>query len=126
MTRVSDRFGWRPALVALVALAIFVAAVVPTGDTVARPGPLELLTLDLWLHASAYLVLELAVLAALAGASRPSGVSLPSLAVVCYGLALEGVQGFLAYRSASLVDAAANTVGVLLAFVLWTSLARFR
>ena len=124
MTRDSVSVDWQPALVAIVAVAIFVAAIVPTGEGVARPGPLGLLTLDLWLHAGAYFVLELAVLAALAGDDSPDGLALPSLAVVCYGLTLEGVQALLAYRSASLVDGAANATGVLLALVCWALLTR--
>jgi len=126
VTRVSDRFRWRLALVAIPAIAIFVAAIVPTGDSVARSGPLGLLTLDLWLHASAYLLLELAVLAAVADDEFPAVAALPSLAVVCYGITLEGVQGLLAYRSASLVDIVANIVGALLALVLWALRTRFR
>lgn len=126
MTRLRIRSRRRAALVALVAIAIFVAAVVPTGDGVARSGPFGLLTLDLWLHASAYFVLELAVLTAVTEDDRLTAITLASLAVVGYGLALEGVQAFLAYRSASLLDGAANATGVLLALACWTLFVRAR
>lgn len=104
-------------VVAGIAGTILVAAVVRPGQGIGRLGPFGLFTRDLWLHAGAYLVLELAVIYAVVGGRGPPPIPvvLTPVFVVAYGCLLEGVQLLLAYRSFSVPDIAANTVGVLLA-----------
>lgn len=118
MRRFSYARAWL--LVAAVAIAIFVSAIVPTGDSVARPGPAGLLSLDLWLHAGAYLLLELAVLSAVAADSDPPlTLAQTPVVTVAYGVFLEVLQSGLPHRAASVVDVVANSVGVALALALW-------
>jgi VanZ family protein len=116
----ADEFAVSRLVVAGVAAVLLVSAVVPTGDSVARPGPAGLLTLDLWLHAGGYFLLELAVLAAVRVDPDPP-LSPPQTAVftVVYGGSLEVLQSGLPYRTASVADGVANAVGVAVAFSTW-------
>lgn len=104
-------------LVGIIALVLLVTAVVRPGEAVAQPGPFGWVTRDLWLHAGAYLVLELAVLYAVLGSE--GRVAVPVLAtpglVFGYGLLVEGVQLLVPYRAFSGADLLANAVGVLVA-----------
>lgn len=112
-------------LVGAVAAVLFVAAIVPTGGTVDRAGPLGLVGMDLWLHALGYCLLQWVVLVAAESDSlwRVPTAATP-LVVVGYGVLLELVQFGLAYRHASPHDALANALGALVALAGWTLLAR--
>lgn len=113
-------------LVGAVAAALLVAAVLPTSDTVARTGPFGI-RLDLWLHAIGYAALQVTALAAIAGDSDPPlSIRETPVAVVGYGLLLEGVQLLVPYRTGSLADALANAVGVVFALICWHLLVRLR
>lgn len=112
--------------VAAVAAALLVAAVVPTGDAVGQSGPFSI-PFDLWLHAIGYATLQVTVLAAVAGdADPPLPTRITPLAVVGYGLLLEGVQLLVPYRTGSLADALANAVGVVLALACWRLVVRLQ
>lgn len=118
--------GPRWLMVAAVAVALLVAAVVPAGDAVARSGPFDILV-ALWLHASGYALLEMAVLVAItADPDPPLPPRATPVAVVGYGLALEGVQLGVPYRMASRTDAVANAAGVALAMTCWLVVTRLR
>ena len=108
-------------LVVTIAATILVAAVVRPGQGVGQTGPFGLFTLDLWLHAAAYLVLELAALYAVVGGRGPPVVA-PVATVVfvfAYGLVVETIQLGITYRSFSTADLLANTVGALAALGLY-------
>lgn len=100
--------------VVVVAVTVLVAAVVRPGQGVGQTGPLGLLTFDLWLHAGAYLLLELLVVYALVGGgSRPTvPVSLTATFVFAYSCLVEGVQLYIDYRTFSEMDLLANAVGI--------------
>lgn len=111
-------------LVGAVAAALLVTAVVRPGEGVAKPGPMGQFTRDLWLHAGAYLVLELALLYAVLGSEGALAfpvAATPPLAFG-YGLVIEGVQLLVPYRAFSVADLAANGVGIVIAlgcYALW-------
>lgn len=118
--------GPRWLVVGAVAAALLVAAVVPTGDAVARTGPFGI-RLDLWLHAIGYAALQVTALTAVAGdPDQPLSSRATPLAVVGYGILLEGIQLLVPYRTGSLADAVANAVGVVLALACWRLVARLR
>jgi len=119
MPLLSRRSRW--ALVAVVAVGILIAAVIRAGSGVARLGPLGILRRDLWLHALAYLALELAVIGALGARDRVSRLLLigSCCAVFAYGIGIELLQLAVPYRSFSTADLAANGAGILSAVVVW-------
>jgi VanZ family protein len=119
MPLLSRRSRW--VLVAVVALVILLAAVVRPGSGVGRPGPFGLLRRDLWLHALAYLALELAVVGALTTRGRVRRTLLlgSCCAVFAYGFGIELLQLAVPYRSFSTADLAANGAGILAAAVVW-------
>lgn len=104
--------------VVVVAVALAVAAVVPTGDGLARTGPLGL-GLDLWLHAAGYLCLQSALLYAVTGDRVPVGAPPTPLLTVGYGVLLEGVQLLVPHRGFSVADMVANAAGVLVALAVY-------
>ena len=113
----------RTRIVLAVAGALFVSAVVPTGDAVARHGPLGVLTLDLWLHAVGYgLLAGVSLWATEQRGWRP--VWTRALLVTAYGVVLEGVQAFLPYRHYSGVDVLANVTGVVVAVCCYLAFER--
>lgn len=115
------RFG----LLGVLVLAMFVAAVVPTGGTIDRLGPLGLVGLDHWLHVLGYFLLEVVVLAVLS--SEPElgvPIALTPVLVVGYGVVLEVVQAGIAYRQASGGDVVADAAGALLALGCWVAVDR--
>jgi VanZ family protein len=106
------RFGF----VAVWALVLLYATVSdPSGAALSRTGPFGALGLDKWLHAVGYAAF--AVLVAYAFLPRWRGTHRGLIATLLlaggYGLAMEVVQGPLAYRSFDPADAVANVLGAL-------------
>lgn len=87
----------------------------PSGAGLSRTGPFGALGLDKWLHAAGYAAF--AVLSAYAFVPRWRGTRRGLIATLLlaggYGLAMEVVQGPLAYRSFDPADAVANVFGAL-------------
>jgi VanZ family protein len=113
-----SRLGY--AVLAVAAVGVFVASVVPppaaaTGPPAPRPLGVPL---DKWIHAGAYGVLAL-LLCFATRARRTRTVVLAAVVVAAYGLAIEFVQAPLPARSFDLVDAAANATGAALAALAW-------
>ncbi|WP_018257523.1 VanZ family protein [Halomicrobium katesii] len=105
-----ERHRW--ALLAVgYAVGVLVASLLPaSGAGLGATGPLGLVAVDLWLHAVGYGAL--AVLAATAWSARDArAVAAVVVAVVLYGVAIEGLQGLAPTRTPSLLDATANAVG---------------
>ena len=89
---------------------VTVGAVIPVPASLEAPSGLPL---DKAAHLCEYLLFAWLLVQA-ATASRWSATKRSLLAFalpVSYGLFLEGVQAFLPYRSAEVMDAVANTVG---------------
>jgi VanZ family protein len=112
------RLGY--AVLAVAAVGVFVASVVPppaaaTGPPAPRPLGVPL---DKWIHAGGYGVLALLV-CFVTRARRTRTVILAAAVVAAYGLAIEFVQAPLPTRSFDLVDAAANTTGAALGALAW-------
>jgi len=106
------RFGF----VAIWGLVLLYASVSdPSGAGLSRTGPFGVLGLDKWLHAAGYAAF--AVLVAYAFLPRWRGTRRGLIASLLlaggYGLAMEVVQGPLAYRSFDPADAVANLFGAL-------------
>ena len=103
----------------------------PSGSGLSRTGPLGAVGLDKWLHAAGYATFALLIAYALLPRWRsgPRGLIATLLLAGGYGLALELVQGPLAYRSFDPHDATANLLGafvVVLAVALFSRLRRWR
>jgi VanZ family protein len=99
---------------------VFAASVVnpPSGGQPAV-GPLGLVGADKWVHAIAYAVLTVLLAYALWATTFRLLVVVAVVASV-YGLGIELVQSALPFRTFDRLDAAANTLGVLVAgLVLW-------
>lgn len=112
-----------------VALAVGVAAVVLAASVVPPPpgadqslGPFGLLGADKWAHAGGYALLVAAVAYARLDRSRRQLIVAVAVAAT-FGLAVEGLQHGVPWRSFSLADAAANAVGALVGAAVWR---RFR
>jgi len=101
-----------PTAVALCyALGVLVASLLPaSGSGLGAMGPLGLVAVDLWLHAVGYAVLAVLVAIAVEARNRDA-LSAVVVAVVLYGLLVEGLQGLAPTRAPSLLDALANAVG---------------
>lgn len=108
-------------LVVTVAATIAVAAVIRPGQGIGQLGPLGLVTFDLWLHASAYFVLEVAVIYGMVGGRGPPAVSvaLTPVFVVAYSCLVEAMQLWISYRTFSGIDLLANAIGVLAALACY-------
>jgi len=97
----------------VVALAVTVASLVPPGDGLSITGPLGVLGIDKWLHGIAYAGLAGTTAFALVEDVRVD-VRLAlraGLGAILYGVGVELLQAALPYRTFSLLDAAANSVG---------------
>ncbi|MFC5972331.1 VanZ family protein [Halomarina salina] len=122
--------------VALVVAAavVFVASVldpgtVGAGHQTSGSGPLGVLGLDKWVHATAYATLAVLGAAAFVGASPDRTrdwwtLALVVLGVAAFGAGVEVVQSALPARSFDLLDMAANATGALLGVGLWLALDR--
>jgi VanZ family protein len=101
-----------PTAVALgYATVVLVASLLPaSGSGLGATGPLGLVAVDLWLHAVGYAVLAVVVAIAVEARGRDA-LSAVVVAVVLYGLLIEGLQGLAPTRALSLLDALANAVG---------------
>ncbi len=124
----SRRFRW--ALVAVVALAVFVASVSPVAPGMAAFGPFGLVHRDKWAHATGYAILAGTLAAALSTErSRRSLVRLLAVAfvvAVAYGVGIELVQGAIPTRDESAMDALADAVGALVGLAVWSVGSRLR
>lgn len=83
------------------AVVVLVASVVPTGPPDAGGVPVDKL-----LHVAGYAVLAWLV-------AREASIPVAVVAAFAFGLCVEGVQSLVAWRTASLLDAAANLAGAL-------------
>jgi hypothetical protein len=117
--------------VAVVAVVLLVASLVPPGRSVATRGPLGVVGVDKWLHVTGYGTL--AALLTWAAAESPDGwpsprpawwpspstvrrrvlerVTVGVVGAVAYGALLETLQFTVAYRTASAADGVANATG---------------
>lgn len=114
----------RWAVVLGVAGTIAVASVLRPASVGRALGPLGLVGADKWAHALGYAGLALALAYALQDWQVERTLAVVFLAAVAFGLAMEGVQATIPYRSASLLDATANAVGATLAVAIWLALRR--
>lgn len=114
----------RWAVVLAVAGGIVVASVLRPASVGRALGPLGLVGADKWAHALGYAGLALALAYALQDWQVERTLAVVFLAAVGFGLAMEGVQATIPYRSASLLDATANAVGATLAVGVWLALRR--
>ncbi|PSP97437.1 antibiotic resistance protein VanZ [Halobacteriales archaeon QS_4_70_19] len=126
-------------LVAPVAVAVFLLAASVAEPSGGPPAPPILgLPADKLLHAGSYATLAAALAVGLATPGSGFGqgddgrlrsgrvVALAVLGAAAYGLALEGVQYPLPYRTFDPLDAAANTVGAALGAAAWLAAAPVR
>jgi VanZ family protein len=90
------------------AVVVLVLMTAPVGDSLPRTG------WDKLDHVCAFALLSLLGLRAYA--SRAGAVA---LGLIAYGVLTEGIQGVLPYREADWRDLVANTVGILLAALVW-------
>lgn len=96
---------------------VFAASVVnPPSGGVPAVGPLGLVGADKWVHATAYAVLTVFLAYALRATTFRLLVAVAVVASV-YGVGIELVQSTLPFRTFDRLDAAANTLGVLVAGV---------
>jgi len=107
---------WLP--VALVAIGLLVAAIVPTGPS--EPTMLFGVGLDKYLHAVGYGLLAGTLAGTLRRRPTPATMALVVGVTVCYGLGTELLQFPLASRSFSRQDIVADGVGAVLAVGLWS------
>ena len=117
--------------VALVAVAILAASVLPRSTGAAPPmgpGPANLVGADKWLHGLAYAGLALALLYAMAATdlSFPRSIALTLGLAVAFGLGVELVQAPLPSRQFDTFDAVANAVGASIAATVWMAGRRLR
>lgn len=92
--------------VILWAVVVLVASLLPTGPPAAGGLPV-----DKFLHVAGYAVLAWLV-------SREAPIPVAVAAAFSFGLCVEGVQSLVAWRTASVLDAAANLAGALAGGVL--------
>ena len=123
----------REAAFVCAAVAVFVASVldpatVGAGGPTSGDGPLGVIGVDKWVHATAYATLALLGAFALSGRSSHGldrwALALVVLGVAAFGAGIEVVQATLPARSFDLVDAAANATGALLGVGAWAALVR--
>ncbi|WP_115864039.1 VanZ family protein [Halorussus litoreus] len=114
----------RWAAVAFVAGGIFYASVLASPSSgLPSMGPLGVLRIDKWLHATAYAGLAVTLANAFAPRARTARVVIFAVLLsVGYGVGVEFAQAPLAERSFSLADMAANAVGAGLGVVAWRAL----
>lgn len=106
-------------MVAALAAGLAVASALPAGSApLDATGPLGVAA-DKWIHAGGYAVLAAAVAATLGRRPGARVVLLVLLAVVGFGLGVEGVQAVLPWRDGAPGDAAANAAGAALALAAW-------
>jgi len=110
--RAGGRWWWITAVYAVV-IAIGAVAPVPPEPTTAPPW------LDKFLHLCEYLLFAWCMVQGLRTSGPPTALALSLVFTVAagYGAMLEGLQGWLPYRSAEWLDAVANGVGAALG--LW-------
>lgn len=103
-------------VVGVLGVLVLAASLAPGGGR-ALTGPLGIIGLDKWLHATAYAVLAAAV--TFADGRATVGVA----SAVAYGVLVELLQLGVPYRSASVLDAAANLVGAIAGATIVVALA---
>nr|WP_303648772.1 VanZ family protein [Haloarchaeobius litoreus] len=98
---------------------VLVASLVdPPGAATATTGPFGVLAADKWQHGLAYAVLGGLVARALG--RRTARAALLAVGVaVAVGFGVELLQSFVPWRTASLVDGAANAVGAVVGVAGW-------
>lgn len=94
--------------VAVVALTIAAVSLVPLSGGDPTFGPFGV-GLDKWFHGVGYATF--AVTVALTLRAHPHALGLAVLSATGYGLAIEGIQTPLPYRTGSVADAVANAAG---------------
>jgi len=95
--------------VAVYAAAVAAGSLLPIGTPASTPD-----LLDKVVHLCEYLVLVWLSAEWLRRAGHGHALAAAVVAAVVYGLGLEGVQALIPWRSAELLDVAANTVGACL------------
>lgn len=111
----------RVTLAAGVAAGVLAGSVVPPPTGVEQAyGPFGLVEADKWSHALVYGVLTISVAYALLARSGER-LLVAVVAAAAFGLAVEGLQYGVPWRSFDLADAAANAVGALVAAGGWRS-----
>jgi len=118
------RWGGRPLrwlVVLVVAVTLFLAAVVEPSPGIARYGPFGLLTLATWLHVFGYAFLGLTLVYALLDARDGPTLSplVVPVIVVAYGALLELVQLLIPYRSFAVGDIVADAAGAVVVVAVW-------
>lgn len=109
----------RVTLAAGVAAVVLAGSLVPPPTEVGQPiGPFGLVEADAWSHALSYGVLAISVAYALLARSGER-LLVAVVAAVAFGLAVEGLQYGVPWRSFELADAVANAVGALVAAGGW-------
>ena len=115
---------WWTVLALCYAAVVLVASLLPaSGSELGATGPLGLLAVDLWLHAVGYAVLAVVVAIPIEARGRDA-LSAVVVAVVLYGLGVEGLQGLAPTRAPSLLDALANAVGAVVGAAVRSLLGR--
>jgi len=117
--RARPRVRWTA--VAIVAVGLLAASLLPGGAGAPTTGPFGVVGLDKWLHAVGYLGLAATLAWALdrpVGGGSVRGAFVAAVGAVAYGVVLEVVQAPLSTRSASTGDAVADAVGAVLGAAL--------
>jgi len=124
VTRLDRRRAWLWGPAVGWALVVLVASLVHLpGAATPTTGPFGVLPADKWQHGLAYAVLGGLVARALGRATVRAALLAVGLAVGV-GLGVELCQSFVAWRTASLADGAANAVGAVVGVAGWRLVAK--
>lgn len=100
------------------AIAVVLASMLHAPDVVAQTGPLNLFGLDKWIHFGSYATI--AFLLAYASLARSTSALLAiAAATVLFGVAVELIQGTIAWRTQETADVVANAAGTIIGLVVW-------
>ncbi|MFC4408028.1 VanZ family protein [Haloarchaeobius iranensis] len=119
MTRLDRRRAWRwgPA-VGWAAVVVVGSLVDPPGTATATTGPFGVLPADKWQHGLAYTLLGGLVARAFGRTALRAALAAVAV-VVAVGFGVELLQSVVPWRTASLLDGAANAVGALVGVGGW-------
>ncbi len=112
---------------AIAIIATIVIALLSLGSIPKIDLGLNIKSGDKFLHALAYFVLSIIWYFALEKKLKKQGIKIfVILSLIFYGIILEALQGGLTnYRTADFFDVIANTIGVVLATILYTKISNW-
>lgn len=116
--------GRAPSLLVVALSVVLVGSLVPLGGAT-PPFVVFGVGVDKMAHGLGYAVVG-GLAAASGGTHRVTALVAVAVAVTAFGVGVEGVQSFVAWRTASVWDAVANAAGVAVGVAGWRVVARRR